>query len=112
MVLLVCILKDYRLVEDVLLAFVEAGVTGATVIEARGMGQIICNELPIFAGLRGMFPGAAMDSHVITSVMPRGKAFTCLDLVERIAGPFDQPGSGIVFTLPVERVVGLSPELD
>jgi nitrogen regulatory protein P-II 1 len=110
MVLLVCILKDYRLVEDILLAFVEQGVSGATVLEGRGMGQIIANELPIFAGLRGLFPGAAVDSHVIISAMPRGKAFACLDLVERLAGPFDQPGSGIVFTIPLERTVGAAPE--
>ncbi len=111
MVLLVCILKDYRLVEDVLLGFLEQDVTGATVLEGRGMGQILATELPIFAGMRGLFPGSGVDSHVIVSVMPRGKAFGCLDLVERLAGPFDQPGSGIVFTIPVERVVGLAPEI-
>ena len=111
MVLLVCILKDYRRVEEVLLGFLEHGVTGATVMDARGMGQVLASELPIFAGVRGLFPGSGADSHAILSVMPRGKAFTCLDLVERVAGPFDAPGTGIVFTVALERAVGLAPEI-
>ena len=63
--LVVCILKDYRRVEEILLGFVELGVTGATVFDARGMGQILGSEVPIFAGLRGLFPGSAVDSQII-----------------------------------------------
>lgn len=111
MVLLVCILKDYRRVEEVLLGFLEMGVTGATVLDARGMGQAIGNEVPIFASLRGLFPGAAVDSHVIISAMDRGRAIECFDFVERICGPLDQAGTGIVFTVPIDQLRGLTPEI-
>lgn len=110
MVLLVAICKDYRAVEDILLGFVELGITGATVLEGRGMGQII-GQIPIFAGTRGLFPGSVSDSHVIVSVMEDGRAHKALALVDRVAGPLDQPGTGIAFTVPVGALDGLAREL-
>jgi hypothetical protein len=111
MVLLVCILKNYRYVEELLLGFLEHGITGATVVDARGMGQIIGSEIPIFAGLRGLFPGSAADTHMILSAMTRDKCDICIELMEEICGPLSTPGSGIVFTLPVETIRGLKPEI-
>lgn len=110
MELLVAIFKDYRAVEDILLGFVELGITGATVLEGRGMGQLI-GEIPIFAGTRGLFPGSASDSHVIVSVMESGRARQALALVDRVAGPLSQPGTGIAFTVPVGTLDGLTSEL-
>ncbi len=108
MVLFVTVLKDYRHVEDVLLGFLEAGVTGATVLEGRGMGQLI-GQIPIFAGLRGMFPGSGSDSHLVFAVMEARQARVCDRLVDKIAGPLDQPGTGITFTVPLGTVRGLGP---
>lgn len=110
MELLVAICKDYRAVEDILLGFVELGISGATVLEGRGMGQII-GEIPIFAGLRGLFPGSVADSHIIISVMARSRAKEALALVGRVAGPLGQAGTGIVFTVPIGTLDGLKPEL-
>jgi hypothetical protein len=106
-----CILKDYRRVEDLLLAFVEEGVTGATVLDARGMGQILGSEVPIFASLRGLFPGSVLDSHVVMAAMTQTKGAHCLDLIEQRFGPLSDPGSGIAWIMPLGRVVGLKPEI-
>jgi len=111
MVLLFCILKDYRHVESVLLGLLEIGVTGATVIEGRGMGQIIGSEVPIFAAVRGLFPGSAVDSHLILVAADREKARQGMALVESVAGPLDNPGAGIAFTLPIHEIRGLKPEI-
>lgn len=111
MLLLVCILKDYRLVEALLLGFVEEGVTGATVLEGRGMGQILGNEVPLFASLRGLFPGAGAESHVVFSAMTAEKAARCLDLVSRVCGNLDEPGAGVAFTVRLETMLGLAPEI-
>ncbi|MCA9541008.1 MAG: hypothetical protein KC620_19040 [Myxococcales bacterium] len=110
MVLFVTIIKDYRKIEELLLGFIEEGVTGATVVEGRGMGQII-GEIPIFAGVRGLFPGSALDSHLVLAVMDAGLARTCLQLVERIAGSLEEPGGGIAFTIPLGVVKGITPEI-
>jgi hypothetical protein len=34
-----------------------------------------------------------------------------MDLLNEVLGDLDQPGTGIAFTVPVTRVVGLKPEL-
>lgn len=111
MVLLVAIVKDYRAVEELLLGFVEIGIPGATVLEGRGMGQII-GEIPIFAGVRGMFPGSVSDSHVIIAVAPHDAARAGIDLVQKTAGPLDAAGTGIAFIMPLVDSVGLARPFD
>ena len=110
MVLLFCILKDYRIVEDILLAFLEHDITGATLIEGQGMGQIL-GDVPIFADVRGMFPGSAHDSQVLFSVLEAQDAHKAMNLVEEICGDLSQPGSGLCFTVPVGSSRGISPRL-
>lgn len=104
----VCILKDYRKVEDLLLALLDLGVPGATVVEGRGMGQIIGGEMPAFAGVRGQFPGSAVDSNVVFCVTSARQAQRCLALVDRVCGPLTDPGHGIAFVLPVIGAAGLT----
>ena len=110
MSLLVCILKDYRAVEALLLAFLELDVTGSTVIEGRGMGQIV-GDVPIFAGLRGHFPGSAVDSQVVLTVIDDSKVTACMEAIEATVGPLDEPGMGIAFTLPLGRAMGLASKI-
>ena len=50
MILLVCICNQPDKLEEILEAFVEVGITGATVLDTVGMGQILSTEVPIFAG--------------------------------------------------------------
>ena len=40
------------------------------------------------------------------------KAEAAIAMVQEVCGDLSAPGAGIVFTLPVGRVVGLSPELE
>jgi len=37
---------------------------------------------------------------------------SAIELIQEICGSLTAPGVGIVFTVPVGRVVGLSPELE
>lgn len=108
MVLLVCILKNYRHVEALLLGFLELEISGATVLDARGMGQMLVQEHPLFVGARDLFPGAASDSHVVVCVTDTTKAQAGLDLLDRVASGIGRKGAGVGFTLPLGRVVGLS----
>ena len=68
MVLLFLILPDGSLLDNILEAYLEVGITGATVLDARGMGQILSEEVPIFAGLRSLFPGGETAHHLVLSV--------------------------------------------
>ncbi|MEZ4469659.1 MAG: hypothetical protein R3F60_02425 [bacterium] len=112
MLLLICVLKDYRRVEDLLLGFVGLGIAGATVVEGRGMGQILSDEHPLFVSIRGLFPGSLRDSHVVFSVTDEARAQAGMALFEQIAGDARQPGTGIAFTVPVNAAVGLAREIE
>lgn len=109
-VLLVMILADDEVLEEILEAFLELGITGATVLDAHGMGEILARNVPIFAGLRGLFPGAEHSRHLVLSVCDRARAREAVAILRDI-GRLEQRGTGIALTLPVEETWGLAREL-
>lgn len=113
MTLLVFICNQPEKLEEVLEGFLEVGITGATIIDTVGMGQILSSEVPIFAGFRSLFRGAATVNKTIMSVIDgEEKVREALSILEEIIEDLDQPGSGIAFTIPIENVRGLMPELE
>ena len=67
--LLLVAIKGHRRVQRVLEGFLELGLPGATVIDAKGMGQIVSTELPIFSSFRALFPGGGEQSYLLLSVV-------------------------------------------
>ncbi len=111
MKLLVLILNKVEKLEEVLEGFLEVGVTGATIIDSIGMGHVISEEVPIFAGLRFMFAGAKPHNKMIFSVITDDKEDPVITVLKKILGDLGQTGTGIVFTIPLDRVEGLKPEI-
>lgn len=110
MKLLVLILNRVDKLEEVLEGFVEIGITGATIIDSIGMGHVLSEEVPIFLGLRFMFAGAKPHNKTIISVIKDEKEKPAIKMLSKILGSLNQPGTGIVFTLPIESVKGMKPE--
>lgn len=110
MKLLVLFLNKVEKLEEVLEGYVEIGITGATVLDSVGMGHILCEEVPIFAGLRFMFAGAKPHNKTIISVIKDEKEEEAIRVLKKILGELSQPGTGIVFTFSLDRVEGLKPE--
>ena len=109
--LLVCIVKDHHQVEEILMGFLELGLRGATVVDARGMGQILSTQVPIFTGFRSLFPGGAAGTYMILSVVESERLDDAIRLAEEVCGDFCQPGTGFLFTVPVRRVCGLAQQI-
>ena len=107
MELLITIIKDYKKVEEILLGFIEIEVTGSTVIEGKGMGQLL-GDVPILASLRGLFPGSAVDSYVILTVADESRVVKACELIEKVCGSMNKPSEGVLFSVPVNRVRGLT----
>jgi hypothetical protein len=60
-----------------------------------------------------MFRGASTVNKTILSVIDEpGKVQEALVILDEIFGGLDTPGSGIVFTVPIENVRGLAPEIE
>jgi len=104
--LFVAIVKDHRQVEDILMGFLDLGVRGGTVLEGRGMGEMVSMEVPIFAGLRALSPGGAKDSYVILSAMEDGIVDGAFRLVDEVCGGLENAGTGIAWTIPIDRIRG------
>ncbi len=109
MQLLIAVINEEK-TEDLLAGFLELGVTGATVLQSEGMGRLLANEVPIFAGLETL-RRARPRNHTLFSVMDDDKVDRVVALMREVCGPMDAPSSGIVFAVPVSRVEGLSKEL-
>jgi len=113
MILLVFICNQPERLDEVLEGFLEVGITGATIIDTVGMGQILASEVPIFAGFRSMFRGASTVNKTILSVVnDAAKVEEALEIIEEAVGNLDEPGNGIAFTIPIDQVRGLMPELE
>ena len=94
----VCIFKDYKRLEALLLACIEQGLPGGTLIDSRGMGQILCQDIPLFIHLRDRFPAADGDSYLFLSVVTDDQLEVCFELAERLG---QQTSQGVAFSLPV-----------
>lgn len=102
MKLVVIILDQPSLLDDLLTGFLDLGVPGATVLESRGMGQIVRQDMPMFAGLADMF-GESTGSRLVLSVMPEKAIEDVFALVKELTQTIDQPNSMICFALPVDH---------
>jgi nitrogen regulatory protein PII len=112
MTLLIFICNDPEKLEEVLEGYLEVGITGATIIDSLGMGHILSTEVPIFAGFQSLFSAASAYNKTIMSVIKEPeKVQATLDIIEEICGPLGTPGVGIAFTVPIENVRGLAPEI-
>jgi nitrogen regulatory protein PII len=112
MQLLIAVINHVEQVDDILAGFVELGITGATVVNSEGMGHVLSHDVPIFAGLRSLLSRSRPTNQTLFSVIDEDKVDAAISLIQEVCGSLDSPGAGIVFTLPVSRVVGLAPELE
>jgi nitrogen regulatory protein PII len=107
MELLVCVINQEEKLEEILSGFLDLGVTGATVIKSEGMGRVLANGVP-----QTLMSRSRPQNVTIFSVIESKRTLeAAIDMVQAICGDFGGPSTGIVFTVPVERVIGLAPEL-
>lgn len=105
------VLNRDEVLEDLLTGFLELGISGATVLDTVGMGRILQQDVPIFAGLNRLMGRTRPTNKTIFTVVQDETMPELIKLVESVCGSFDEPGSGIIFSVPVSMVKGMSPEL-
>ncbi len=109
--LLVAVINDPEIIDEILAGFIELGITGATILNSEGMGSVLSHDIPIFAGLQTLISGSRPQNRMIFSILPASLVDSAVDLLQEVTGDLERPATGIVFTLPVDRVEGLAPEL-
>ena len=112
MQLLVAVINQEEKLDEILSGFLELGITGATIIASEGMGRVLSHDIPIFAGLQTLLARSRPQNQTIFSVIDEdAKVDGALALLQEICGDLNDPATGIAFTIPINRVVGLAPEL-
>jgi len=102
-VLLVMIASNPAMLDDLITALLDIGVTGATVIETKGMGAILREDMPIFAGLASLIPEHT-GSRVVLSLTTSKQAEEVFKYLLEELESNERP---IAFTTPVDRVCGV-----
>ena len=111
MKLLVFVLNREELLEQVLEAYAEVGISGGTILDSEGMGHFLTYEVPLFADFKEFMRGNKPYNKTIFSVVrdesliPRVR-----ELLDEICGGLANPGTGVLFTVPVDWATGLVEE--
>lgn len=102
------VLNKEELLGEVLAAFVEAEVPGATILDSEGMGRFLTYEVPLFASFKEFMKGNKPYNKTILSVVDSDAKIKRLEeLFEKVCGSLSEPGTGILFAVPVDYVRGL-----
>lgn len=107
------VLNREDLLERVLEAYVEVGIQGATILDSEGMGRFLTYEVPLFADFKEFMKGNKPYNKTILSVvrdescLPRLRA-----VLDEVCGGLESPGTGILFSMPIDYAVGLVNEED
>jgi nitrogen regulatory protein P-II 1 len=111
--LVVLVLNDPQQLEDVLATWLTLGVPGITILDSTGlrqqMGQrAFRDDIPLFPALDDLLPGPEESHRTLLAVVPDGFDVDELaSATEQMTGALDAPNTGILFTVPINRVWGL-----
>ncbi|MFW5684070.1 MAG: hypothetical protein ACOC1I_04405 [Spirochaetota bacterium] len=111
--LIVFVLNREELLERVLEAYVEVGITGATILDSEGMGRFLTYEVPLFADFKEFMKGNKPYNKTILSVVQDDSLFDDLrSILDEVCGGLASPGTGILFSIPVDSAIGLVGQTD
>lgn len=113
--LLIAVINEKDRLDEILNGFLELGITGATILDSEGMGRALSRDAgeqpPAFAGLQSLIGRTRPENVTLFSVLPdETLAGPALSLIEEVCGGLDAPGTGIAFTVPIDRALGVGPD--
>jgi nitrogen regulatory protein P-II 1 len=112
--LVVLILDCTELCPDLLHAWEEAGAVGITILESTGLGRLrglMRDDLPLMPSLRDVLASQEEHHRTLFAVVPDEVIVDrIVAATEQVIGDLSQPNSGLLFVVPVSRVVGLQKQ--
>ena len=107
MKLAILFLNKTEYLEELLSHFLEIGLTGATVIDAVGMGHIISENIPIFAGLRDAFAGSSPNKKIIFAVTDEEIVQNMADVLKDLGQDEEGQSPGFLISLSIDAISNL-----
>lgn len=111
--LVLLVVDDVNKCPDILDAWEAAGVGGITIIESTGLRRIRHKEgyrddMPLMPSIRSLLHGQEEHHRTLFSVVQGEEMVDKLvAITESIVGELSEPDTGILFALPLARVVGV-----
>jgi len=110
--LLVLVLNHEDKLEDLLAEFLKIGISGATVLSSTGMARVLTGlneeDIPLFGSIRALLNPEREQNHTILTVIRNEQLAVAVEAIESVIGDLSEKDSGIVFSMPVDFVRGIS----
>jgi nitrogen regulatory protein P-II 1 len=113
MYMVMCVIDDPSLLEDVLVAWQQIGVTGATILESTGMQRRLGCQLliPQRYAFEGLTESCSEGHNTLFSIVPdEATAQASLLAAEKVTGDFTLPHTGVFASWPLAFVKGTMDE--
>ncbi len=110
--MIMLVLDDVNQCSTVLEAWDAQGVGGITIFESTGMGRVkklsIRDDIPIMPSLSRLLQTREERHRTLFTVVETDEMVDqIISTTEEILGDMEEPHNGVIFVLPVSRVVGL-----
>jgi len=105
------VLQNLERLPELLDAWGQANIPGATVLESAGLHCLrncgYRDDLPLIPSLDSMLRGSADSNRTLFAIVDEQEVDQLIAATEKVLGRLDAPNTGILFVLPVLRVAGL-----
>lgn len=114
MYMVIFVVHDPGKLNELLQAWEEVGLSGATILPSTGLGRLrqrlgLRDDLPIMPSLRDFYPFEEETNRTLfTLVKDEAMVEQLRQAAERVLGPLEAPNTGIMVVLPVVRIYGVS----
>jgi len=110
--LLIVVVNNEELLDELILGWLDIGITGATVAETTDLLQLVSHHIPIFAGFRSLTSGGMPHNKTLfTAIEDRAILDQAVAFLETICRKTDRPHLGVYFVAPLLAFGRLGPEL-
>ncbi len=111
MKLVTIILNKTECLDHILEEFTENGVSGATIIDSKGMVQELNEheeDLSFLVSIRSLLEPSHKENKTIIMVAKDEDVKKISAIVNEVTGGLSKPDTGILFTLPIDHLEGIS----
>ena len=109
MELLMVILKKVDLVDDIMHNLAAIGIKGGTIVEGTGMASSLASmeKLPMIGMLRYLLSDEEkLKCKILLLAIDEEQVTFTQDKIKEVVGDFNEPNTGVMFTIPIKNTVG------
>jgi len=107
--LIVFVLSQVDKLDELMLAFSKANIRGSTIIHSTGMAKsLIGAGGSMMSYLRTILDPQNTESRTVLTACSDEQVQTIKDVISKVIGPLDVPGSGVLLVLPLDGSDGIT----